>query len=94
MTGRLYIVFYDRRDYTNQRTDVYLAWSSDGGQTFTNLRISNDSFFPKAKTFFGDYNNIAARDGRIVPVWTRVDDGETSVWGTVIEHAELEKMQP
>ncbi|MDJ0842052.1 MAG: sialidase family protein [Acidobacteriota bacterium] len=90
VTGNLYVVFYDRRNYTNQRTDVFLAWSVDGGKTFTNQRISRQSFYPKAKTFFGDYSNIAARDGRIVPVWTRVDDAKTSVWAAIIEHGDLE----
>jgi hypothetical protein len=31
-------IFYDRRDYSNSSTDVYLAYSLDGGETFVNKK--------------------------------------------------------
>jgi hypothetical protein len=44
-TGRVDVVFYDRRrDARNVMTDVELATSSDGGKTFTNRRVSSVSF--------------------------------------------------
>ena len=88
-TGYIYVVFYDRRNYDDWRTDVYLAWSTDGGETFTNKKISNSPFIPSSESFFGDYNNIAAHKGRICPIWTRMDEGKTSIWMAVIEHAQL-----
>jgi len=90
-TGYLYTVFYDRRDYNDNQTDVYLAYSIDAGQTFANLRISEAPFIPDTSAFFGDYNNIAAHDGIIAPIWTRMDNGETSVWTTIIKYEELMK---
>jgi hypothetical protein len=30
-----YFIFYDRRNYDDKTTDVYLAYSVDGGETFT-----------------------------------------------------------
>ncbi len=92
-TGYLYAVFYDRRNYDDWQTDVYLAYSTDGGETFKNLKISEKPFTADPTIFFGDYNNISAHDGRIVPIWTRVDDGKTSVWTAIIEHQDLEKMK-
>ena len=83
--GNIYIVFYDRREYDDLRTDVYLATSIDGGETFTNERISDAPFIPKEGVFFGDYNNIAAHNGRVRPIWTRMDSGVTSVWTAIIE---------
>jgi len=53
------------------------------------VTISEKPFIPVETTFFGDYNNIAAHDGVIVPVWTRMDDGSTSVWTTVIQQDQL-----
>ncbi len=84
-TGYIYIVFYDRRAHDGLQTDVYLAWSADGGQSFTNQRISEKPFTPTPDVFFGDYNDISAENGRVRPIWTRLEDGRLSVWTAVIE---------
>ncbi|MDQ3979944.1 MAG: hypothetical protein M3314_10360 [Actinomycetota bacterium] len=43
--GRVDVLFYDRRnDQRNILTDVFLASSDDKGRTFTNRRVSSDSF--------------------------------------------------
>ncbi len=78
--GDLYFVFYDRRNYTDDRTDVYIAKSSDGGNTFTNWKISSSSFLPTNAIFFGDYTNITAHNGIVRPIWTRMQAGALSVW--------------
>ena len=86
VTGNLYTVFYDRRNYDDSRTDVYLAYSTDGGNSFVNRRISEKPFLPTANNiFFGDYNNISAYDGRVRPIWTRCDNGKLSVWTSLLE---------
>jgi hypothetical protein len=90
--GNIYIVYYDRSEFGNLRTDVYIAWSTDGGNSFKNARISETPFVPSDQTFFGDYTNISAHKGIITPIWTRMDNGKTSVWTSVIKHAELEAM--
>ena len=82
-TGCLYFVFYDRRHYTDNHTDVYLALSKDGGNTFINRKISESPFFPDSGVFFGDYTNITVHDGIVRPIWTRLDDGGLSVWTDV-----------
>jgi hypothetical protein len=84
-TGYLYIVFYDRRNYTDNQTDVYLARSTDGGATFVNIKISESPFLPTSSTFFGDYNNITAANGSIRPIWTRLQGGQLSIWTAIIE---------
>lgn len=89
--GYLYTIFYDRREHEGNETDVYLAYSVDAGLSFHNVKISESSFVPDASVFFGDYTNIAAHDGVIAPVWTRMDNGKTSVWTAVIKHEDLVK---
>ena len=89
-TGFIYIVFYDRRNYTNNNTDVYLAYSTDGGSTFTNTKISTTSFLPISSVFFGDYTNIVAHNGVIRPIWTRLASGQTSVWTALISQSQLD----
>lgn len=84
VTGYLYCVFYDRRNYSTTETDVYLARSTNGGATWINERISASSFTPTAGTFFGDYNNISAHNGVIRPIWIRLQSGQLSVWTAII----------
>lgn len=83
--GYLYIVFYDRRNYDDDRTDVYLAVSRDGGETFSNHCISESPFTPSWGVFMGDYSNIVALGEVIRPVWARMDDSKVSVWAAIID---------
>jgi hypothetical protein len=88
-TGYIYVVYYDRRAYDDNQTDVYLAYSRDNGTTFKNVRISESAFVPDENSFFGDYINISVHNGTIVPAWTRMDNGKTSVWCCVIQDSQL-----
>ncbi|HCR53464.1 MAG TPA: glycosyl hydrolase [Cytophagales bacterium] len=88
-TGYIYVVYYDRRNYDDNRTDVYLSYSEDAGYTFKDVKISETPFVPSEDKFFGDYTNIAAHDGVIAAVWTRMDEGKTSIWTTIIHQDQL-----
>lgn len=78
--GYLYFIFYDRRNSIDFSTDVYLAVSMDGGNTFINNKISQSPFVPNSGIFFGDYTNITAHNGVIRPIWTRLHNGQLSIW--------------
>ena len=84
LTGHLWFVFYDRRNTTGAATDVFCAKSTDGGATFENFKISESSFTPTSGVFFGDYTNIAALNGKIYPIWMRLQ-GNLSVWVSIIQ---------
>lgn len=84
-TGYLYVVFYDRRNFEDGSTEVYLATSKDGGKTFENEKISERPFKPNQDIFFGDYNNIVAHQGSVRPIWTQIDGQELSIWTALIE---------
>ncbi|MCB2378429.1 glycosyl hydrolase [Hymenobacter sp. BT635] len=84
-TGYLWFVFYDRRSYPDTRTDVYGARSTDGGRTFQNFRLSQTPFVPNENVFFGDYTNITAHDNVVRPVWTRLDNTQSSAWTALID---------
>lgn len=88
-TGYIYVVYYDRRAYTDNQTDVYLAYSSDGGYTFDEVKISEIPFVPTEDKFFGDYTNIAAHNGIITPIWARMDNGKTSIMTAIIKQGDL-----
>lgn len=83
-TGFIYVVYYDRSAYSDERTDVRVAFSSDGGKSFSSKLISDRPFTPKRSVFFGDYNNIHAHKGVIRPIWTRLDGNTLSIWTALL----------
>jgi hypothetical protein len=83
--GYLYFVFYDRRNYDNTNTDVYMARSTDGGATFTNFQVSEEPFLPNSNIFFGDYTNVTAHDNVIRPIWARCHNNQMSIWTAIID---------
>lgn len=89
--GYLYFVYYDRRNYSDTRTDVYVGVSRDGGQTFEDVRVSNSPFIPNKGLFFGDYLNIDAVKGTIRPIWPRMDNGRITLWVGILNEGELIK---
>ena len=90
-TGYLYFVYYDRRNHSDTKTDVYISTSRDGGETFIDTRVSQSPFTPNENLFFGDYLNIDAVDGIIRPIWPRVDNGGFTLWVALIEESLLQK---
>jgi hypothetical protein len=85
VTGYLWFVWYDRRNYSDNNTDVYMAVSTDSGETFINIKVSEEPFLPWSNIFFGDYNNISAYNNVVRPMWTRLQDGDLSVWTAIID---------
>lgn len=86
VTGYLYVVFYDRRNYSSgDNTDVYLAVSKDGGSTFTNYQINANVFSPNANFFFGDYIGVSAHNNVIRPIWMQMtSSGALSVYTSLV----------
>jgi hypothetical protein len=90
-TGYVYIVYFDRKGYDDNQTDVVLAYSSDGGTNFGTTKISETSFTPTTEKPLGNFISIAAHKGVITPIWTRIDDGKTTVITAVIKQTDLIK---
>lgn len=84
-TGKLWFVWYDRRNFEDERTDVYMAVSEDGGNSFTNFKISESPFLPSASIFFGDYTNVSAYNDTIRPIWGRCDNTDQSIYTAIID---------
>lgn len=79
VSGSIYVLYYDRRDHSDNSTDVYLARSTDGGSTFVNTRISEKPFTPDKYVFFGDYICVNAYNDFAACIWQRMDSGKLSV---------------
>ena len=88
-TGNIYILYYDRRAYDDNQTDVYLAYSVDAGTSFKNVKISETPFNPETSIPFAAHLNITAHKGVIIPIWSRIDNGKTSIWTTTIKQDQL-----
>ncbi len=88
--GNLYVTFYDRRNTTGTYTDFYLARSSDGGETWKNYCVTDNSFPTSSDVFFGDYATVAAFNGVIHPIWMETNaQNNLSVWTAVIHDEDL-----
>lgn len=84
-TGKIWLVWYDRRNYDDDRTDVYMAVSEDGGQTFTNFKVSESPFLANENVFFGDYTNITAHNNVVRPIWGRCDNYDQSIYTAIVD---------
>jgi hypothetical protein len=99
-SGTFYAIWFDRRrDPANTNIDTWEAVSTDDGATWTQRRISSTSWDPNrgffnCGCFIGDYNQIAASDAVVYPVWTdgrdsaidRTGIGETDIFTDVEIH--------
>ena len=85
VTGKLWFVFYDRRNYNDSMTDVFMAVSDDGGETFANFKVSETPFYPDNSIFFGDYTNISATNDIVRPIWTRLSNFELSIHTAIVD---------
>jgi hypothetical protein len=87
--GRLYCLFYDRRNYSDAQTDVFLAYSDDAGEHFKNIKINEKPFFPSKNVFFGDYINIVAHNNIVRPIWMSLHNNKLAVWTALIDGKKL-----
>ena len=79
VTGYIYIVYYDRSRYQDNQTDVTLSYSTDGGEIFKSIPVSEKPFKPSKQAFVGDYNNIDAYQGVVTPIWTDLSGHTLSI---------------
>jgi len=84
-TGKIWLVFYDRRNYVNTATDVYMAVSEDGGETFENFKVSETPFTPTSTVFYGHYIGLTAHNDHVLPVWMRMDEGWSTLMGAIVD---------
>jgi hypothetical protein len=77
-------VYYDRSETVGDETEIWIARSDDGGETFDNYKITQEPFVPENDIFFGDYIDIDAHNGLIYAAWMEMSNREMSVWVTRI----------
>ena len=90
VTGIMYIVYYNRSNTISAMTEVYLARSTDGGESFDNYLISESAFEAQFSQFIGDYTNLVAYNGKIYAVWTRSDQFGRSILIAPVDESALD----
>ncbi len=89
-TGYVSVVFYDNRNCASTEAQAWMAYSTDGGSTFTDLQVSDVTFTPSAipmmaSKYMGDYLAIAAYDGKTFPCWTDTRSGHCLTYVSPID---------
>lgn len=78
-SGNVIVLFYDSRNTPyNTAIEAWLAKSTDGGQTFVNIKISSEPHAtgePNQDVRYGDYICIDTKGNRVAPVWTDMRAG-------------------
>jgi hypothetical protein len=87
VTGYVYVDFYDRRNYSNNATEVWLAWSTDGGASYQNIRVSNSPSFTPGNQWT-DYIGLTAHNNKVHPIWSGSTSG-VDTWTTTINYSQL-----
>ncbi len=73
ITGRISVTYYSQ-DTSGYAVDTYVGISDDGGMTFSNYKVSNQSHTPQALSgyangYSGDYINVVSHGSNIFPFW-------------------------
>lgn len=91
-TGRLHLHFFDSRHTVqndgvmNGMYDNYYSYSDDGGATWTEVRLTpnswncNDDGLDRSQQFLGDYSGIAATNHYSYPCYVSTQNGDTDTF--------------
>ena len=79
-TGTLSVIFYDDRNVSSTQCEVFVAYSTDAGNNWTDFAVSDVAFTPQgipglASNYMGDYLGITSKGGKVYPCWTDTRNG-------------------
>lgn len=90
VTGYISVVFYDNRNCASNEAEAWMAFSTNGGATFEDLKVSDVQFTPSpipnmASKYMGDYLAIDAYGGKAYPCWTDTRSGHCLTYVSPID---------
>ncbi|MEK9137262.1 MAG: sialidase family protein, partial [Bacteroidota bacterium] len=94
--GGVSVVYYDSRNVaTNDSVEVFLSRSVDGGNTWTDILVSEHRFTPRAigtlgTGWPGDNVGVASTDSTLLVVWCSTASGMKQVWGAFLPLVQTE----
>ncbi len=91
-SGHVDVTFLDRReDPNNYLFGMYLATSTDGGQTFgPNIRVSDGIYGPTSYGFLGDYTGASSGGGKLHPLWPDGRTGNPDIFSHTVDLADFD----
>ena len=97
--GGIDILFHDDRNTTSDSTDIFLARSMDGGNTWKEFSLSNSRFKPKpivggASSYQGDHISLLAVDNNLYALWMADYSGIYQVWASIFNLTVLSADEP
>jgi hypothetical protein len=88
-SGIVYIAYYSKSADENV-TDLYIAYSLNGGHSFKSTKVSESSFRMDPAVVI-PYIHLSAVKGIIAPVWVQSENGKSTVCTAVINQEQLIK---
>lgn len=93
--GAVNVIFYDDRNTTNDSSGVYLARSTDGGDSWTEFEVSDHNFKPVPigglpQGYQGDNIDITSTSSKLWPVWMDNSSSIYQIWTTPIDFSTVD----
>lgn len=100
--GRLHLLWYDTRNVDQLDdnevgfVDAYYAFSEDGGENWSEYRLtprafsSAGTFLDGKSQFLGDYLGMSVSDERIIPCYPEARNGDLDIYTRVITYAAVD----
>jgi len=95
--GAVNVLFYDNRYTTTDSTGVFLARSTDGGNTWREYEVSDHNFRPTpigglGQGYQGDNIDLTSTDSTLWPVWMDNSTGLYQIWTAPVSFSTLLSM--
>lgn len=93
-TGGINIIYFDNRNSPDS-VDVYLSRSIDGGNTWTDYRITSQRFKPVPVAGAGGAGNmgdnlgLTSGNGKLYPVWMANYTGIFQTWTAILDYTSI-----
>ncbi|MCH8033083.1 MAG: exo-alpha-sialidase [Bacteroidetes bacterium] len=93
--GAVNVIFYDDRNTSNDSAGVFLARSTDGGDSWTEFEISDHNYKPVpigglGQGYQGDNIDITSTSSKLWPVWMDNSTGIYQIWITPIDFSTVD----
>ncbi len=93
--GAVNVIFYDDRNTTNDSSGVFLARSTNGGDSWAEFEISDHNYKPVpigglGQGYQGDNIDITSTNSKLWPVWMDNSTGTYQIWTTPIDFSTVD----
>ncbi len=88
-TGLLYIAYFSRVGREDNHSDVYLAWSLDGGGSFKQAKINTDPVNTEGFEYLHNGLSLTAFQGIVCPTWISKGEKGSNIISACMDYKDL-----